>query len=48
MEITTRTVQQEIAGRTLTIETGKLAHQAGGAVTIRYGASRDRLLSALG
>ena len=37
MEITTRTVQQEIAGRTLTIETGKLAHQAGGAVTIRYG-----------
>ena len=37
MEITTRTVQHEIAGRTLTIETGKLAHQAGGAVTIRYG-----------
>ncbi len=37
MEITTRTVQQEIAGRTLTIETGKLAHQAGGAVTVRYG-----------
>ena len=37
MEITTRTVQQEIAGRTLTIETGRLAHQAGGAVTVRYG-----------
>ena len=37
MEITTRTVQQEIAGRTLTIETGKLAHQAGGAVTVRFG-----------
>ena len=37
MEIITRTVQQEIAGRTLTIETGKLAHQAGGAVTVRYG-----------
>ncbi len=37
MEITTRTIQQEIAGRTLTIETGKLAHQAGGAVTVRYG-----------
>ena len=37
MEITTQTVQQEIAGRTLTIETGKLAHQAGGAVTVRYG-----------
>ncbi len=37
MEITTRTVQHEIAGRTLTIETGKLAHQAGGAVTVRYG-----------
>ncbi len=37
MEITTRTVQQEIAGRTLSIETGKLAGQAGGAVTVRYG-----------
>ena len=37
MEITTRTVQHEIAGRTLTIETGKLALQAGGAVTVRYG-----------
>ena len=37
MEITTRTVQREIAGRTLTIETGRLAHQAGGAVTVRYG-----------
>ncbi len=37
MEITTRTVQHEIAGRTLTIETGKLANQAGGAVTVRYG-----------
>ena len=37
MEITTRTVQQDIAGRTLTIETGRLAHQAGGAVTVQYG-----------
>ena len=37
MEITTRTIQHEIAGRTLTIETGKLASQAGGAVTVRYG-----------
>ena len=37
MEIITRTVQQEIAGRTLTIETGRLAHQAGGAVTVRFG-----------
>ncbi len=37
MEITTRTVQHEIAGRTLSIETGKLASQAGGAVTVRYG-----------
>lgn len=27
----------EVAGRTLTIETGKLAGQAGGAVTVRYG-----------
>ena len=30
-------VEAEIAGRTLTIETGKLAAQAGGAVTVRYG-----------
>ncbi len=37
MEITTRSVQQEIGGRTLTIETGRLAHQAGGAVTVQYG-----------
>ncbi len=37
MEITSHAVQQEIAGRTLTIETGKLAHQAGGAVTVRFG-----------
>ena len=37
MDTTTHTVQQEIAGRTLTIETGKLAHQAGGAVTVQYG-----------
>lgn len=28
---------QEVAGRTLTIETGKLAKQASGAVTVRYG-----------
>src|SRR6185295_2182124 len=27
----------EIAGRTLTIETGRLAEQADGAVTVRYG-----------
>ncbi len=31
------TVTREIAGRTLTIETGKVAEQAHGAVTIRYG-----------
>jgi polyribonucleotide nucleotidyltransferase len=30
-------VSCEVAGRTLTIETGKLAEQAGGAVTVRYG-----------
>ena len=30
-------VEVEIAGRKLTIETGKLAAQAGGAVTVRYG-----------
>lgn len=30
-------VQAEIAGRTLTIETGRLAEQASGAVTVRYG-----------
>ena len=33
----TYAVEAEIAGRTLTIEQGKLAHQAGGAVTVRYG-----------
>ena len=33
----TYTVEAEIAGRTLTIEQGRLAHQAGGAVTVRYG-----------
>ncbi|MGH2448491.1 MAG: polyribonucleotide nucleotidyltransferase [Chloroflexota bacterium] len=33
----TQTVSEELAGRTLTIETGKLAWQAGGAVTVRYG-----------
>ena len=27
----------DVAGRTLTIESGKLAKQAGGAVTVRYG-----------
>ena len=31
------TTTQEIAGRSLTIETGKLATQAGGSVTVRYG-----------
>ena len=31
------TFQRTIAGRVLTIETGKLAQQAGGAVTVRYG-----------
>ena len=31
------TTSREIAGRTLTIETGKLANQAGGSVTVRYG-----------
>lgn len=31
------TVEQEIAGRTLTIETGRLAGQANGSVTVRYG-----------
>jgi polyribonucleotide nucleotidyltransferase len=30
-------VQMELAGRTLTIETGKVAKQASGAVTVRYG-----------
>ena len=33
----TYTVEAEIAGRTLIIEQGKLADQAGGAVTVRYG-----------
>jgi polyribonucleotide nucleotidyltransferase len=36
-------VSGEVAGRTLTIETGKLAEQADGAVTVRYG---DTLLLA--
>jgi DNA polymerase III epsilon subunit family exonuclease len=31
------TVSAEIAGRTLTIETGRLARLAGGSVTVRYG-----------
>ena len=31
------TVSRQIAGRQLTIETGKLANQAGGSVTVRYG-----------
>jgi polyribonucleotide nucleotidyltransferase len=31
------TVSAEIGGRTLTLETGKLAEQADGAVTVRYG-----------
>jgi len=30
-------VTAEIAGRTLTIETGRMAEQADGAVTVRYG-----------
>lgn len=34
-----QTVQAEVAGRTLTLETGKLALQADGAVTIRFGES---------
>ena len=33
------TASGEIAGRWLTIETGKLANQAGGSVTVRYGDS---------
>ncbi|MFH1559972.1 MAG: polyribonucleotide nucleotidyltransferase [Chloroflexota bacterium] len=33
------TISREIAGRRLTIETGKLANQAGGSVTVRYGDS---------
>ena len=33
----THSFEAEIAGRTLAIETGRLAAQAGGAVTIRYG-----------
>jgi polyribonucleotide nucleotidyltransferase len=39
----TYSVQAEIAGRTLTLETGNLAEQANGAVTVRYG---DTLLLA--
>src|SRR5688500_9428162 len=35
MPVTTLTT--EIAGRTLSIETGKLANLAGGSVTVRYG-----------
>ena len=35
MAVTTLTT--EIGGRTLTIETGRLARLAGGSVTIRYG-----------
>jgi polyribonucleotide nucleotidyltransferase len=31
------TVSAEIAGRTLTLETGRLAELADGAVTVRYG-----------
>ena len=33
------TVSQEIAGRTLTLETGKLAGQANGSVVVYYGDS---------
>ena len=32
-----KSVSRELAGRTLTLETGKLAKQASGAVTVRYG-----------
>ncbi|MBI2919239.1 MAG: polyribonucleotide nucleotidyltransferase [Chloroflexi bacterium] len=32
-----KSVQKEIGGRTLSLESGKLAGQAGGAVTLRYG-----------
>ena len=32
-----QTFETQIGGRTLTIETGKLARLAGGAVTVRYG-----------
>ena len=35
--ITSNSFECEVGGRTLTIETGKLAEQAGGAVTVRYG-----------
>jgi len=35
--MTVTTVSTEFGGRTLTIESGKMAMQAGGAVTIRYG-----------
>jgi polyribonucleotide nucleotidyltransferase len=37
IEPTTHRVQLEVAGRALTFETGWLARQAGGAVTVRYG-----------
>ncbi len=33
----TKTVSREIAGRKLTLETGKLAKQASAAVTVQYG-----------
>ena len=39
MKPTPTTVSMTLAGRTLTIETGKLAEQADGAVTVRYGDS---------
>jgi polyribonucleotide nucleotidyltransferase len=32
-----QTFETQIGGRTLTIETGRLARLAGGAVTVRYG-----------
>ncbi len=34
-----QTVSREIAGRTLTLETGRMANQAGGSVVVRYGDS---------
>ena len=34
--------QMDLAGRTLTIETGELVKQAGGAVMVGYGDTRTR------
>ena len=35
--MTVTTLTTEFGGRTLTIETGKMARLAGGSVTVRYG-----------